>query len=249
MKKNKTKFRRLKNRLCRRKISMSNKDLCFAWFIGEDPTKDLSRQALALAHKWNSGDTISISFLDGDNSLQQKVKQYAREWTAPGGANLGLGFRHDTNNTMIRISFLFGSENWSLVGTDCKNRTDITFPTMNLNLNSDSPEDEIKRKVRHEFGHALGMIHEHQIPDNGIKWNESEVINDLSGPPNDWTVTEIKDNVLVPAKKAETNSIAFDPESIMIYPIPPNWTQDGFTVGWNNEISQKDKNFIRSVYP
>ena len=50
--------------------------------------------------------------------------------------------------------------------------------------------------VLHEFGHAIGLAHEHQNPDKGIKWNEDAVIRDLSGPPNNWDVATIRHNVL-----------------------------------------------------
>ena len=40
-----------------------------------------------------------------------------------------------------------------------------------------------------------------------------------------------------------------DPESIMMYAIPANWTLDGFHTEFNKVISAKDIEFISSVYP
>ena len=48
----------------------------------------------------------------------------------------------------------------------------------------------------HEFGHAIGLAHEHQNPAGGIEWNEARVIQDLSGPPNNWDEAQIRHNVL-----------------------------------------------------
>lgn len=225
---------------------MEDNRWCFAWFM-EKSGGGASRQGLAKGSRWTSGDVITVSFLDGDESLKQKVKQYAREWTVPGMANLHLAFVEDTNDTMVRVSFRFAGS-WSLIGKDCLQRVELDKPTMNLEINSNSPEEVIRRKALHEFGHVLGLLHEHQIPDNGIKWNRERVIGDLSGPPNNWSVEDIEKNVLNPVAAAETNFISFDPKSIMLYPISPNWAE-GFSVGWNTQLSQKDKEFVKAQYP
>jgi hypothetical protein len=39
-----------------------------------------------------------------------------------------------------------------------------------------------------------------------------------------------------------------DSTSIMMYPIPKAWTNDGTQAGLNSELSQKDKDFINSAY-
>lgn len=36
--------------------------------------------------------------------------------------------------------------------------------------------------VPHEFGHAVGLIHEHQNPEGGVPWSRDAVVADLSGP-------------------------------------------------------------------
>ena len=35
----------------------------------------------------------------------------------------------------------------------------------------------------------------------------------------------------------------------MMYPIPAAWTTDGFSAGFNRELSGTDKEFIRDAYP
>jgi hypothetical protein len=221
---------------------------CFAWFPKVDSPGKL-RAALANESKWDSGDRISVSFLDGDAGVQQRVKDVATRWVAPGMANLRLDFRNDTNDTLVRISFQFEGS-WSTVGTSCRQITDITEPTMNYGwLTPDSTDAEVQRVVLHEFGHALGLIHEHQNPAGGIEWNRENVIRDLSGPPNNWPLDVIEHNMFEAHAAEETNFTATDATSIMMYPIPASWTLNGFSAGLNSNLSQKDKQFIHQQYP
>ena len=137
-----------------------------------------------------------------------------------------------------------------MIGTTCRQATDKTQPTMNYGwLTPTSDDAEIERVVLHEFGHALGLIHEHQNPAGGIKWNRDAVIHDLSGPPNNWPLNVIEHNMFEPYEKVETNFTKLDAHSIMMYPIPQSWTIDGFSVGLNSQLSATDKKFIHKQYP
>ena len=115
-------------------------------------------------------------------------------------------------------------------------------------LDQSSPDDELERVVLHEFGHALGLIHEHQNPAGGINWDRAAVIRDLSGPPNNWSPDVIELNMFQPHSAEETNFTSLDPNSIMMYPIPAAWTTDGFSIGLNSGLSEQDREFIRQQY-
>jgi hypothetical protein len=222
---------------------------CFAWPAARKSVSGKDKAALVKASRWNSGDIITVSFLDGDPGVQDKVAEAARGWTVPQLANLSLDFRKSTNDTLVRISFR-NPGSWSVIGTTCRQMTDKTQPTMNFGwLTPDSADDEIQRVVLHEFGHALGLIHEHQNPAGGIKWNRDAVIRDLSGPPNNWSLDVIEHNMFEPYAANETNFTKVDGASIMMYPIPSNWTTDGFSVGTNTQLSATDKQFIHQQYP
>lgn len=225
---------------------MSNENQwCFAW-MRQKPKDEATKAALVKAAKWKSGDIITVSFLDGVPSIQEKVKQVAKTWVKPGMANLRLDFRYD-NNTDIRISFRHRGS-WSTVGTECR-FVDKPDATMNYGwLDENSTDEELRRVVLHEFGHALGLIHEHQNPAGGIQWNRAAVIAELSGPPNDWSLEDIEHNMFEPQAVSQTNFTHLDEDSIMMYPIPANWTTDGFSIGLNDDLSATDKNFIRQQY-
>jgi hypothetical protein len=208
------------------------------------------RVALVKAAKWKKGSTINISFMDGDPEVIEKVKKVAANWTAPMMANLTLKFLPPSRMKVgdIRISFKY-SGSWSTIGTTCK-QVPKNQPTMNFGwLTKSTTDEEIRRVVLHEFGHALGLIHEHQNPAGGINWNKPQVYDDLSKPPNNWDKATIDHNMFETYKKDETNFTALDPKSIMMYPIPAKWTLDGFSVGLNSDLSQVDKRFIREQYP
>ncbi len=105
--------------------------------------------------------------------------------------------------------------------------------------------------VLHEFGHAIGLAHEHQSPRQGIEWNEQAVIEALSGPPNYWSEFEIRTNVLEKYREDQINGTEFDPDSIMLYFFPPEWTKNGQGTKGNTALSDKDMEFVGSAlaYP
>jgi hypothetical protein len=220
---------------------------CFAWAAPRPGDSGQDRAALVRDARWTPGDVITVSFLDGDPAVQARVADVAGQWTAPGMANLTLDFRRDTN-TMIRISFQYDGS-WSTIGTTCRQVTDRQQPTMNYGwLDRSSSDEELERVVLHEFGHALGLIHEHQNPAGGINWDRAAVIRDLSGPPNNWSPDVIELNMFQPHSAEETNFTSLDPNSIMMYPIPATWTIDGFSIGLNSGLSEQDREFIRQQY-
>src|SRR3546814_11299975 len=50
--------------------------------------------------------------------------------------------------------------------------------------------------VQHEFGHMIGMIHEHQnTRDNPIQWDKPAVNAALGVPPNNWDQDTIDHNM------------------------------------------------------
>ena len=206
------------------------------------------KAALLKAAKWDEGAVITVRFLEGDPGLQARVQAVAEEWTARDMANLTLDFR-SSGPADIRIAFQQGNGSWSYLGTVCR-QINEPQPTMNYGwLTPSSGDDELRRVVLHEFGHALGLIHEHQNPKGGIKWNRDAVTQSLSGPPNNWSPAQIENNMFRFYPEKDVVATDVDPLSIMMYPIPLAWTTDGFSAGLNAELSPNDRNLIKSVYP
>ena len=221
---------------------------CFSWMEVSSASEGKDRQGLVKASRWQPGDAITVCFLDGEKTLQERVKQTAQKWVGPNMANLRFVFQRK-KESLIRISFQPGGS-WSVLGTTCRKIKEKSTPTMNFGwLTPATPQQELERVVLHEFGHALGLIHEHQNPLSGIVWDRRQVEKDLSGPPRNWTAERIERNIFAPYAKAESNFTKLDPDSIMLYPIPKAWTRNGFSSALNTKLSNNDIKFIRRQYP
>jgi serralysin len=229
---------------------MSTNDTRFCIEISSERKIDGRRAALEKAAAWAPGATLRVAFLEGDAELQKTVRNVATRWTAQGLANLTLDFVPDPKSAQIRIAFQQGHGSWSYIGTDCTGVKHPDDPTMNFGwLTPASSDTDIQEVVLHEFGHALGLIHEHQSPISPIQWNRPAVIKDLSGPPNNWDEATIEHNVFKKYAPEEIIGTEVDNTSIMMYPIPAAWTLDGFSSGFNTDLSARDKELIRECYP
>lgn len=235
--------------------------ICIPQFVSDDEAAEAARVAMAENQRnapspfeiagvpskfWHPGRVLRCRFLDGDPAVHARVEAAAREWTRH--ANIVLDFGDDPD-AEIRISFA-GRGSWSYVGTDALTRPPGT-PTMNFGwLRADSSDEEVQRVVLHEFGHALGMIHEHQHPEAGFEWDRDAVLAYYTGPPNNWSVAKTEHNVLNRYSKTVTQFTAFDVNSIMLYPIPEAHTKGDFAVDWRNAaLSDLDKAFAAQAYP
>lgn len=209
------------------------------------PAGGRARAALLIAKKWPNDSVLRVHFMDGDAEVQKKVEAYAHLWSRY--SNLRLKFVDDPD-AEIRISFKEPGS-WSYIGTDARGISKRK-PTMNYGwLTPRSADSEYERVVVHEFGHAFGLIHEHQNPGGEIPWNKPAVYEYYSGPPNNWDKGQVDTNLFKKYSKRQARFTGFDPESIMLYPIPNEFTVGDFEVGWNRSMSDSDKRFIGTIYP
>ncbi|PIG94338.1 M12 family metallopeptidase [Gloeocapsopsis sp. IPPAS B-1203] len=207
------------------------------------PDEPLSLVA-SVGCRWENGKTLQVRFLDGDPVVQSKVEQIAHQWSQ--FANIKFEFGNDPN-AEIRISFQ-REGSWSHLGTNALRVTNLNEPTMNFGwLRSDTPDDEYSRVVLHEFGHALGFIHEHLHPNNGISWKRQAVL-DYYQQTHGWDEQKTERNVLQAASRDTTQYSSFDQNSIMIYAIPAALTTNNYSVDWNKQLSATDKQFARVFY-
>ncbi|MGQ0793256.1 MAG: M12 family metallopeptidase [Deltaproteobacteria bacterium] len=198
------------------------------------------RAVLEFRKLWVNGSTLRVRFMGGAESQRSVAKEQAGWWSQH--ANIKFQFGNDLDAD-IRISFDSNDGAWSWVGTDCK-RIPQSQATMNLGFLDGGT-------AAHEFGHALALGHEHQNPSGGIEWNEEVVIRDLGGPPNNWTPSQVRHNVLEKYSADQVKGTKFDPESIMLYFFPARWTKNGIATEANEILSDMDKAFIAGAdaYP
>ncbi len=195
--------------------------------------------------KWTNGSTITVGFRGGSSALRARVMRYAREWT--NFANLAFRVVSD-GPADIRVGFEQNGASWSMVG-NASSRTNPNGPSMNFGwLTDQTPDDEVRRTVLHEFGHALGLLHEHQNPEGGIPWDK-EVVYDHYRRTQGWDQRTTYNNVMATADRNTTQYSAYDRASIMHYPISPRLTGGRYTVGMNNQLSPMDQHYIALMYP
>ncbi|KAF6765962.1 hypothetical protein DFP72DRAFT_1038768 [Ephemerocybe angulata] len=212
----------------------------------------LTRAALM----WENGRTLTVGFVEvpGTARQQQKVKDTVKEWEQY--ANLRFQFIDNPAVATIRISFRKNVGSWSYIGKGCLSATiPKTSPTMNFGWVEDTaftaPQEN--GTILHEFGHAIGYLHEHQSPRRGEKLQlKEQVVIDYyartQNPP--WNAEKTRQNVLNVYNTSEvTNFSACDFTSIMMYFMPAEFNVQGIAIKPNNVLSPLDKAFAFLNYP
>jgi len=140
------------------------------WNINQDGSIYLSaitQQPLAAYtdKMWSPGDVITVGFLPskkGSAFQQDRVKMYASTWEKV--ANIHFQFIDNIRDAHVKVGFDTTDGNWSWLGRDVLSNP-LGLQTMNFDdLTDNTQEASIRSVVLHEFGHALGFIHEHQSP-------------------------------------------------------------------------------------
>lgn len=206
-----------------------------------------AKMALQAGKKWADGRTLGVFFMDGSTTQKMRVQAHADKWMQ--FANIKFDFAASRVDSQIRISFMADDGSWSYIGTDslgiAKSR-----PTMNFGwLRDDTSDTEYERVVVHEFGHALGAIHEHQNPKGGIQWNLPAVYAYFAGPPNNWSKEDTDNNVVGKYSVDQLNASRYDPNSIMLYHFDGALIKGGKATKFNTRLSTGDKRFIKKQYP
>lgn len=209
-----------------------------------------ARMAVQVTKKWPPKSVVRCKFLDGSAKMRKKVKAISHQWEQ----YEKVKFKYVTSgDAEIRISFYADDGSWSAVGTDALNKAYFPAhqPTMNYGwLRDDTDDEEYKRVVLHEFGHALGCIHEHETPTFTRKWNKAAVYKYFSGPPNHWDKAAIDSNVLHKYSPKGIKATVFDPKSIMLYAFDGALFSDGLgPTNENKALSATDVAMIGELYP
>ncbi len=200
--------------------------------------------------------------IQGSTDYPNAVKTVLIEWLQP---IIPFKLNFVESGGEIRVGFVAGKGSWSLVGTDCL-RSEPNELTMNFGW------ADVATFV-HEFGHVLGLIHEHQNPRGApIEWN-LPVLYKWAAVTQGWDQQTTYSNIVMKYSLDSINGSDYDPKSIMLYffpgklcfrgdnldpgsrvPCPPgenevNFTKNGVGTSINSLLSPTDIEWIKKVYP
>jgi len=218
---------------------------------------DASRSVGFPSVSWTTP-VVTVAFNGGDPELYALIEATASEWTSNGGRlkfsfRLGDGsFRKWSDSDIarsadLRIGFFTDADRdgyWSTVGTYAR-RVNAGEATMNFGDLGTTLSQYYKGNnhtawlasyahttILHEFGHAIGLNHEHFHPSCQTDLKLAEIVSYLTGPPNNWQREQAMYNMdaktyfaTVSAKPSFTPTI--DQASVMLYSFSDDFYKSG----------------------
>ena len=202
------------------------------------------RSLINYSKLWANGRTLKIAFIDGpDDAHKQKIIDAASQWLPY--INLNFDFVDGLEGD-IRIATK-NNVNSSMLGTDAL-LIHPAWQTMDLGV---KPEDaDFDVIVTHEFGHALGAMHEHQHPEANIPWDKPKVYAFYQNREmNPLTKEQVDRNLFQPFDTIDAIYTPYDRKSIMHHPVANTLTLGDWEIPINRKISKKDKRLMKLLYP
>ncbi|MCI0360156.1 MAG: M12 family metallopeptidase [Planctomycetaceae bacterium] len=196
---------------------------------------------------WEGRDRLAVFFLEGSAAIRKIVLDQANRWAEHAKIEFRLADRMGGSD--IRVTFRPGQGHKSFVGRSAGNRPGDW--TMNLDMNDSSVGSAYNLGViLHEFGHALGMVHEHQSPGaGGVRFKSAAELLPYFSVRGLRTIEAIEFNIVRRYQASELKRFSvFDPDSIMLYSFPAELTTNNQGTKQNTVLSAKDKEFVGLMY-
>ena len=231
-------------------ISPDNLMASFEVAIKENPANELTLTS-GRRHKrsvgqwskfWGNGRSLNITFVNAEpETLRKQIEGIIRKWEP--STNLTFTFDQALNGD-IRIK-TGAQTNESYVGTDAT-LAPSDQPTLSLFV--DPQDNDFEWTILHEFGHALGLQHEHLHPKANIPWDKPKVY-DYYKTHYQWTKEQVDYNLFTLLPTVDFMQGPYDKESIMHYVVTNELTIGDWEVLRNTRISKLDRRNMRKAYP
>ncbi len=149
-----------------------------------------------------------------------------------------------TEDADIRVTFNEGIV-FSYVGTASRGVSQDK-KTMNLQLHSNSFEENFARAVLHGFGLAIGLKHVHQVTPSHIPWDFDALYSYYEENQN-WSKAQVKLNVL--DLLAADTLTSPDGDSVMLYSIPKDLTSNEVSIQGQGALTATDIALASGLIP
>lgn len=200
---------------------------------------------------WEINHTLIISFMDGTPERKAEVELFSKEWTKY--ANINFEFYQTMNdipadkNIDVLISFSKKGNN-STIGTDADYQSRKGNNSMSLSQLDNENINLRRSTILHEFGHVLGLIHEHQNIDRTFHLDENKTL-DYCKTLYNFSEAQCRINIISTVSGKDYYLSKYDPSSIMHYSIHPGFFDNKITFRSNNSLSLLDKVEVAKIYP